>query len=329
MGQWFGGKTVPMTGVAAVGVAAAARGRGAAHTLMTRSVNELHDRGIALSALYPATHTLYRKSGYERAGGYYAIRLDAEDVLLRDRALALRPLGPGDETAVRETYRASASGRNGALDRGPYIWDRVTEPRGERARGYGVFDGEHLAGYLYLLQRRREESGYDLLLTDFVYRTPAAARRLLTFLGDHHSLAREIRWFGEPADVAVHLLPEPRVRVELRYVWMLRLTHVPAALAARGYPAGLETELHLAVRDEIVPGNAGNIVLRVADGTGEVVPGGSGALELDVRALAALYSGFLSPTALRLAGAIAGDEAHLRRASAIFAGPAPMMTDLF
>uniref|UniRef100_A0ACD5H2L2 GNAT family N-acetyltransferase n=1 Tax=Desertifilum tharense IPPAS B-1220 TaxID=1781255 RepID=A0ACD5H2L2_9CYAN len=41
MGQWFGGQRVPMTGIAAVGIAPEYRGTGAAKTLMSEALREL------------------------------------------------------------------------------------------------------------------------------------------------------------------------------------------------------------------------------------------------------------------------------------------------
>ena len=40
MGQYFGGRSVPMTGIAAVGVPPQTRGRGAAHRLMSSMLQE-------------------------------------------------------------------------------------------------------------------------------------------------------------------------------------------------------------------------------------------------------------------------------------------------
>jgi predicted acetyltransferase len=60
-----------------------------------------------------------------------------------------------------------------------------------------------------------------------------------------------------------------------------------------------------------------------------VRPGGDGRLRLDVRALAPLYSGHLSPHALHAVGALEADEGSLAVAAALFGGPAPAMPDMF
>src|SRR5688500_12334263 len=51
MGQFFGGRSVPMTGVAGVGVATEARGRGVATVLMREAMREIRDSGVPISTL--------------------------------------------------------------------------------------------------------------------------------------------------------------------------------------------------------------------------------------------------------------------------------------
>ena len=97
----------------------------------------------------------------------------------------------------------------------------------------------------------------------------------------------------------------------------------------RGYPAGLNAELHLDIRDDILPSNEGRLVLEIAGGRGEVRPGGEGRIRLDVRDLAALYSGFMSPAELRTLGTLDAPDADLALAGAVFASPRPWMADMF
>lgn len=117
--------------------------------------------------------------------------------------------------------------------------------------------------------------------------------------------------------------------MKLLYHWMLRVLDVPAALQARGYPAGFSGALHLDVDDDLFPENRGRFVLEVENGEAEVRPGGDGDVKLHVRALAPLYSGFLLPSALQLAGVLQADEDSLRTATTLFSGPPPAMPDMF
>ena len=334
MGQWFGGVSVSMAGVHAVGVSPEHRGRGVATRLMQAAVREFRDSEYALSALFPAKLALYRRVGYEIAGGRYFITLKTSDIQLADREganeLCLRAIAATDDEAIRETYRRFARRESGLVDRGEFSWHRVREPRNHKARGFLVEGEDGVEGYVYLYEKRGEGApGYDIEVSDIVALTPRACRRLLVFFGDHRSLGFSVRWPGHPADSLLQHLAEPRCRLELFYPWTLRIIDVSRALAARGYPPGVTAELHLAVADDTLAENEGCFTLSVADGKGEVRAGGKGSLAVDVRGLAALYSGFLSPLAARSAGLLDGSEEELRAAAAIFAGPAPWMPDMF
>jgi len=98
MGQWFGGRSVPTAGIAAVAVSPEARGTGAGRVLMLATCRELAGDGVALSTLFPATVPIYRSAGYELAGGRYRVELPL-------RSLALRP--PTSSTCGRRTARTS------------------------------------------------------------------------------------------------------------------------------------------------------------------------------------------------------------------------------
>lgn len=329
MGQFFGGWSVPTVGIAGVGVAPEHRGSGAGHALMRATVIELHRQSVALSTLYPSTQKLYRGAGWEVAGGRYEIRIAPSLIRVRENEGTLRAMEPADRPAVEALFRASASQVNGELDRGPYIWRRVFEPRDKRVRTWLVENGGTLEGYAALFEDDAEPPYHGLVATDLRATTQRAALRLLSLLADHKTLARTVTWRGGPTHPFLHLLPERGYEVRLRDPWMLRICHVGRALGGRGYPRGLRAELHLDVKDEIVAKNGGRWVLEIADGIGRAAPGGRGRVKLDVRALAALYTGHLPAETLAIAGKLAGSAADLAAASAAFAGPTPSMTDMF
>ena len=330
MGQWFGGRAVPMTGIAAVGVAPERRGRGAAAAIMTAMLRELHAQGQPLSALYPATQVLYRKVGYEQAGGRWAVEAPVSALVVRGRRAPgqLRTLVDADNAAVNRCYQEVAARGSGWLDRGEYVWDRVRHPRGETTFGYGL-GGDVIDGYLYFHQKRATGGRYDLVLSDFCARTPRAAESLLGFLAAHRSMAESVRLWAASPPPALIALPEQSYRVRLDHHWMLRIVDVRKALALRGYPLGLRAEVHLAIRDEVIRANAGRWVLSIDDGHARVRRGGRGDLALHIRTLAPLYTGHLAPLELRALGLLQADPTRAAAASPVFAGPPPGTADMF
>ncbi len=333
MGQWFGGKSVPMAGIRMVAVAPEHRAGGIGSQLMQATLEELHREGIPLSTLYPATQPVYRRQGYEQAGTRLCYRIPARGIDLRDRTLTLRKITESDMPQVREVYARRAKRTAGNLDRSEWLWARIFNPPAWFSPMYGYLverDGE-LEGYLVYSQKLVTAPPHDNEVTveDFVALTADAGRRLLTFLADHRSVAEHVSFWGAPADPLLYLPSEQTFKITDRLDWMLRLVDVRAALMARGYPAGLTAELHLDVRDDVLPANNGHFVLHVADSRGQVAKGGRGELCIDVRGLAALYSGHLSPGELQATGYLEGGEHALACAGSIFAGPAPWMSDIF
>jgi len=330
MGQWFGGRNIPMTGIAMVCVAPQHRAGGIATDLMRAALKEMHAGGVALSALYASTVPLYRRVGYEAAGGRYEITLPPNAIGLRDREMTLREVGPEDVPAVDEAYRRRVAHENGPLDQQAPGWRHAMlagrSPQNPLPRTYAVWNGRRVEGYVRYPVKRDDRT---LRIVDFVATTPRAGRRLLTFLADHRSTIESATWHGAPADPMLLLLPEHTYRVRLAGPWMLRVIDVPRALEARGYPAGVAASIHLRVDDDLFPRNRGPFVLEVAGGQAAVRRGGRANVRIDVRGLAALYSGHLSAGQLSMTSYLEAAPAEVAALQAVFAGPVPWMSDAF
>jgi predicted acetyltransferase len=111
---------------------------------------------------------------------------------------------------------------------------------------------------------------------------------------------------------------------------MLRIVDAPGAVAARGYPPGLEIEVPLTVGDPLLCGNDGRWTLRVAKGEGRLEQDGEGGPRLGIGAFSSLYTGWASTDVLVRAGLLeGGSPAQLRALDAAFAGATPWMMDEF
>jgi predicted acetyltransferase len=199
---------------------------------------------------------------------------------------------------------------------------------GKPARGVMANGAEGLEGYAYLRQRPHGDGSHDLVLSDFVARTPRATLSLLTYLARHRSVARNALWFGGVAESALLQLTGG-LEVNVAEYWMLRIVDVKSALLARGYPA-LHARVALRVEDELLPDNTGTYQLSVDDGSMAIEHStGEGDAALDVRALAPLYTGFQNASSLAELGLLRGTGEAVRTLDALFAGPAPGLADYF
>jgi predicted acetyltransferase len=325
--QFFGGASVPLAGIAGVGVSPEARGRGLAKAMLLRTLEQLRET-TPLAGLYATTTTLYRSCGFEQASTVMYFSAPLASFPRGDRALACVALPPKTHEPLHAAYERRAREWTGHLDRTPAIWDRLVDPYGDTAYTYVCGENPDAPdGYIVFLQKPAPESmHFHVIVRDVAMSTRAAAQRMLGFLHDLRSLAEVIVWRGCAADPLLTLLPEQMHAVKKHERWMLRILDVPRALAARGYPP-VRAEVHLALHDANFPVNAGRHVFSVEGGHGETRDGGRGDVTIDVRGLAALYSGFATPYTLRAAGLIDGPDAALTTLATIFAGPEPWCAD--
>jgi predicted acetyltransferase len=180
-----------------------------------------------------------------------------------------------------------------------------------------------------IFHQRWEPGECNLYIRNWVTLTPRAGQRLWMFVADHRSIVDKVQWRGSALDPLLLLLPEQSDRIKNLERWLLRIVDVPKALEKRGYPLGIEAELHLDIRDDVLLENNGQFVLKVSEGRGEVTRGGRGNLRLDVRGLAPLYTGLFSPYQLQLLGQLEADNEALSVASNLFVGQQPWMSDHF
>lgn len=329
MGQWFGSRSVPMSGLAAVGIAPEHRGTGVAAELITQTLKEFYANGVPLSALYASTQRLYRKVGYEQAGSYCRFSLPTSSILAYDRNLPIYPVEPTHHEVFHDLYRQRAIETSGNLDRHKAIWQRLVQPPTEDPIYAYMVGSDHKPEGYVIFSQQPGVADYNLRVWDLVALTPAAGRRLWTFFADHRSLAGEVVWQGPTVEPLLALLEEQTYRITHLERWLLRIINVPKALALRGYPVAVEAELHLAVQDDLLPENSRNFILSVSGGRGDVVEGGRGELQLDIRGLAPLYTSLFTPHQLQVTGYLEATAGALSIATQLFAGPEPWMPDHF
>ena len=211
------------------------------------------------------------------------------------------------------------------------MWDRARSPLAKTIRGFGFFAGDALEGYVYMLTEDGESGPphHDVRLTDLAGATPRALRAILRFFYDQRSLAEHVSFRTGPEVPVLSLMREHRYDQELVLDWMVRVTDVERALSARGYPRSVHTEVELDVRDEIVEKNAGRWTLCIDGDDVEVGRGGRGRAVLDVRALAPLYTGYLSATSLRRLGFLDAPDDATAALDEIFRSPMPGMCEMF
>ena len=299
-----GGGALPCGGVTRVSVLSTHRRRGLLTAMMRRQLDDMHERGEPLAALYASEAPIYGRFGYglgtyqaaveiERRHAAFAKNvtgggsLSMVDVPTAVRAFTriweqARPNQPGmltfDERWMRAQLADLELHREGAS---PHY--RVLHQTGENPSGFAI----------YRIKMDWDASGPNgtLRLEMLVSATTEAYAALWRHVLDVDLMARvtaEMRPVDEPLRFLLADSRQPKTRIE-DGVW-LRLVDLRAALAGRRY--AVEGRLVLRVRDAFCPWN---------DGQHELIGGPAGAeckangatpdLGLDAADLAALYLG--------------------------------------
>jgi len=243
----------------------------------------------------------------------------------------MQPVIPVRQGVFHDLYCQKAKATNGHLDRHQSIWEGVVEPRKEDediVYAYLIGTEAQPEGYIIFTQRW-EENTCLIYVRDWVVLTVAATRRFWTFVADHRSIVKKVRWRSSTIEPLTLMLPEQTNKIRFSEHWMLRVIDVSQALEKRGYPLGIETELHLEIFDDLLAENNGKFVLSIFNGQGKVTKGGKGELKLDIRGLAPLYTGLFTPHQLQLIGKLEAKETALLTATQIFASSQPWMPDHF
>lgn len=318
--QWWGGRQVPMAGIGSVVVAPEHRGSGVGLALMEAIVERSRALGFTLSALYPATTAPYRRAGYELAGVRRTVDLST-DALRRLPGAAVK-LRRGAASDAEEVVRLLAAQARTRHDSGPFGWEAAeisVDLADDEVLTYLADDGVVSYGF----------AGDRFQVHTIGATSPETLRALWRVVGSGSSTRATTRVALGPADPVFWLLADNEVSVASSQWWMLRLVDAAAAVAERGFPAGLTVEVPVTLSDPLDPAGSGTFVLAVAGARGVLRrTDGPGGLALEPRGAAALFAG--TPVAtLRAAGlATGGEPAHDALLDAAFAAT-PFMTDYF
>lgn len=317
--------------VASVAVPPEERRRGYARQLMAGLLDELHGRQMPLSLLFPFSVGFYRGLGYGLANFTWQMELAPHLLTDYPERLHVRRAGAADEASLRACHARARSlpQNNGWPARGDWEWRRkVAKPEHEIV--HFQVDGA-VEGYLvYTLTRGA--SGFPCQVMEWVWTSERAWRGLAGFLAALGEQASAVLVNAPQGSPLLWSLAEPYPRgaeaadfvfypaARLLNGFMLRVVHLPAALAARRYPAGVEAEFTLHVEDAQLPANRAPLHVRIAGGAAQVTPTAARPqVQCDIATWSQLYAGALSPWQARTVGTLHGDDATCAALSAAFA----------
>lgn len=332
--QWFGGRAVPMGGIASVATAPERRGGGLATDVMRSVMRQARQDGKVIATLYPATVSVYRRLGFEYAGIHTEYKVPTRELPRATERVDVEEFRDQDLDALKDCYRRFAAAHNGPAEGDDDLWWqrrvlRRFSPE-QTTRGALVRGPDGVEGYAaFALEDVSDDWGYRLACGHMIATTRAAAGGLLGYFRRYASLGRELSWHGPPNEPLALLLPEQSLNVSWTFRFMSRLLDVSGALEARGYP-DVDGEATIAVADDLFPENRGPFRIRAEGGSVKVAPEeGPAPKPVPVGLLSSLYTGYVSAADLVHLGVLDGDDPGIPFLGRLFAGPAPWMPDFF
>ncbi|MDQ1534084.1 MAG: hypothetical protein QOF28_1845 [Actinomycetota bacterium] len=332
LGQWFGGRALPMGGVASVVVAPEERGRGVAPSLLTRALELMAERGEVISTLAPATSWVYRKAGWEHAELFAVASVrTSELVALPSAESRERRADASDRAGITAAYDLVAASRPGFLARPPWMWDERLKEAAQRYV-YVVDRDGRVDGYVSYSQSRAV-LGYTVWVDDLVAADGDTELALWRHLGAHAAQADRITIAGVPLDALALRLPEQTIRPVGQQAFMTRIVDAPGAIARRGYPRGVRVDVPFRLVDPMVGANDGCWRLVVDGGEGRLERLGEARepdLSFTVNGFASLFTGWSTSAVLAASGTARGLSPEVASdLDSVFSGRRPTLCDEF
>jgi predicted acetyltransferase len=298
------GGRLPCGGVTRVSVLSTHRRRGLLTAMMRHQLDDMHQRGEPLAALYASEAPIYGRFGYGLATYQAAMEIErSHSTFSRQVSSSGRlsmvdvPAAVGAFVRVWDQVRRHQPGMLGLDER--WMRNQLVDlelHRHDASPHYRVLyqTGDSPSGFaIYRLKLDWDASGPNgtLRLEMLIAATADAYAALWRHVLDVDLMARvsaEMRPVDEPLRFLLADSRQPKTRVE-DGIW-LRLVDVAAALAGRRY--AVEGRLVLRVRDEFCPWNDGRVELSGGPSSADCRRSEANPdLELSAADLAALYLG--------------------------------------
>jgi predicted acetyltransferase len=333
-----GGGGLPMAGLTIVTVRPTHRRRGILRELMRLHLDDARRRGFPISGLWASEASIYQRFGYGVAAFGHAVEIDGAHALELAGPRELDELRWLDEAQARRElpaiYARALADRPGVLLRSEAWWrerrfleSAFARAGASRRRHVAAARAGELVGYLQYRQRSGFTDGLPsgtLEIVELVAIDVCAAATLWRF-ALRADLFPRVTWWNAPVDDPLPWIVTDGRRIKRRVtdtLW-LRLDDVPAALAARRYPAD-------GALRRVIEGAAWELAVSGGHARCTAADPGAPALHLSRPALGSIYLGGAAASQLARAGVVHGDPSAIAAADRLFASAiAPWCPEVF
>jgi len=339
---WLGQGKVKMAGISSVATPPEYRRQGCINRLLEAVMREHREAGYNISTLYPFYFPFYKKFGYELASNSKKIKIKLSALQkFRPKAKGRwREISHDDWQILNDLYESHCRGNFGLITRPEFRWRwAILRQRLKESKHAYVWynqDDEPCAYVIYLMHTIKDWDR-EMQVQEMMWKDYTARHEVLAFLANHDSQADVVIWETNPADDFFALLDDPREAEQtITPGYMLRILDAKGALLERVWQTNTPGAFTLTLHDNLLEWN--NLTLRV-EAIGHKIQVETlsqdykSGLSCDIRQLAQLYAGYLSPVKLAELGLLeVNSEIDLLAAQNLFSPseqPTAFMADFF
>ncbi|WP_345803238.1 GNAT family N-acetyltransferase [Microbacterium sp. AZCO] len=329
-----GGRGIPAAAISTVTVAPTHRRRGVLRSMMTGELRRAHAAGVPVAVLTVSESTIYGRFGFAAAAMSGQLKIDVRrgrwsgpcpdgriDFITRER---FREIAPELHDRVRLDQPGEIEMPVGHWDRFAGTRPDAEKPERLRAVQYTDTEGALRGVALYAYEENDDDFARSKVqIHRLIAETPDAYAALWRFLLELDLVAELTASEQSVEEPVLWMISDRRAA----HLWVgdhqwVRILDVPAALAARRYPAS--GRIALEVTDPL--GIAAGRWLLDIDAAGEAtvsadVPDDVPVVRLGVTELSAVYLGSVSLATLAAAGRVEADDGVA--AAALLSWPVP------
>lgn len=318
----------PMGGIGGVACLPASRGKGYAGDALKYSLEQMRERGIYLSALFPFSWDYYRRFGWEWVGMKRNYKVATRVLKADAETEKARLYRPEDRSAVIAVYTEYAQGYRGAMLRTEIAWNQILDSTEKQHTFTYVYQAESgIEGYLTYRGGSHDDTG----IREFIALTPRAYRGLLGLLRRHEMQIKLFSWHAPSDDPLWSLFYHWDIETNLQPETQGRVVDVKAALEAWKPKQEANSSVILKIEDECAPWNTGTWRVECEARTVQVLPSeATPQVTMDIQAFSQAYYGTPGVDALRAADRlVVSDETGYGVFRALLDGPPMWMNDGF
>lgn len=262
------GKVMQTGGISSVATWPEYRRKGAVRQLLIHAIGEMKKEGQIISYLAPFSVPFYRKFGWEMTINEMQFTIPMEHVpKFKDVTGYVRRMQKGEEAVLKDVYQAYTEQYTGMLVRDEHWWEHKIFSKEQLTTAISYDDAEKADGYI---RYKVKDSKIDV--DEWVAATPGSKKRLLQFIANHDSMAKEVHMTLPDDDVLPLFMEEPRAKQEQKPYFMTRIVDVEAFLKV--YPFLIQTDKEasytIQVEDEVMEENSGVYQIHFQKGSHQI-----------------------------------------------------------